>query len=200
MKAFLRRHSLILSILTGLIVLFGIARGIGEILGPATCRDGWASSSIGSRGACSWHGGVDRSRNILILPNIALAWFAARKLFLRLNPPPPPRPVDPASYGWCPKCRGPVHWDREQPNLLRCTGVRCARGQNSLSGLPACRHLGCFLRLFRHRRAQCGAGMLLRKARRGRSRGKHFMGCSRYPSCFGTRRIDIKAVKPPGVL
>ena len=119
MKAFFRRHSLMLSIMTGLIVFFGVARGIGEILGPATCRDGWASSSIGSRGACSWHGGVDRSRNILILPNIALAWFAARKLFLRLNPPSPPRPVDPAPYKRCPKCHGPVHWDREQPTSRR---------------------------------------------------------------------------------
>ncbi len=24
----------------------------------STCRDGWASHSIGRRGACSWHGGV----------------------------------------------------------------------------------------------------------------------------------------------
>jgi hypothetical protein len=28
----------------------------------STCRDGWRSPSIGSSGACSWHGGVDRSR------------------------------------------------------------------------------------------------------------------------------------------
>jgi hypothetical protein len=28
------------------------------VLGPATCRDGWASPSIGRSGACSHHGGV----------------------------------------------------------------------------------------------------------------------------------------------
>ncbi len=31
---------------------------LGYVLGPATCRDGWASSSIGRSGACSHHGGV----------------------------------------------------------------------------------------------------------------------------------------------
>ncbi len=31
---------------------------IGVFFGAAVCSDGWASSSIGSRGACSYHGGV----------------------------------------------------------------------------------------------------------------------------------------------
>ena len=31
---------------------------LGYLLGPATCRDGWASPSIGRSGACSHHGGV----------------------------------------------------------------------------------------------------------------------------------------------
>jgi hypothetical protein len=32
------------------------------IVGPPRCRSGWQSPSIGLRGACSHHGGVDRSR------------------------------------------------------------------------------------------------------------------------------------------
>lgn len=31
------------------------------VFGPQTCEDGWASTSIGRAGACSWHGGVDDS-------------------------------------------------------------------------------------------------------------------------------------------
>lgn len=33
----------------------------------------------------------------------------------------------------------------------------------------------------------CGASMVLRTARRGRRRGKQFWGCSRFPSCMGSR-------------
>ena len=36
------------------------------MLGPVKCRDGYASSAIGRSGACSSHGGVDRSRDTLI--------------------------------------------------------------------------------------------------------------------------------------
>ena len=38
--------------------------GLRCMLGPTTCRDGWASPSIGIQGACSWHGGVDHSKEI----------------------------------------------------------------------------------------------------------------------------------------
>jgi hypothetical protein len=31
--------------------------------GPPTCNDGWASPSIGTRGACSWHGGVKQDHS-----------------------------------------------------------------------------------------------------------------------------------------
>jgi hypothetical protein len=37
-----------------------------EMLGPVKCRDGYASSAIGRSGACSSHGGIDRSRDVLI--------------------------------------------------------------------------------------------------------------------------------------
>lgn len=37
----------------------------------------------------------------------------------------------------------------------------------------------------------CGALMVKRLARRGRSRGKEFWGCSQYPSCHGTRNIPL---------
>jgi DNA-binding helix-hairpin-helix protein with protein kinase domain len=36
---------------------------------------------------------------------------------------------------------------------------------------------------------RCGSGMVKRKAKRGRNAGGYFWGCSRYPSCKGTRNI-----------
>ena len=38
-----------------------------ELIGPAKCNDGWTSSSIGKRGACSHHGGVNRLPGNLVL-------------------------------------------------------------------------------------------------------------------------------------
>lgn len=51
----------------GVLVFWIASIGLARISGPATCRDGWGSSSIGSRGACSWHGGVDRTGDLLIV-------------------------------------------------------------------------------------------------------------------------------------
>ena len=39
---------------------------VGQIP-PATCRDGWQSPSIGLRGACSHHGGVERHGGLYLL-------------------------------------------------------------------------------------------------------------------------------------
>lgn len=50
--------SLSISLIIGLI----FSASINLLLGPVTCKSGWRSPSIGSRGACSHHGGVeDRS-------------------------------------------------------------------------------------------------------------------------------------------
>jgi len=42
-----------------------------------TCGDGWHSPSIGRRGACSHHGGVDRiAGNLVLFGSGAAAWLA----------------------------------------------------------------------------------------------------------------------------
>jgi hypothetical protein len=48
--------------------------------GPVTCKDGWASPSIGRQGACSWHGGVDRTRQNLAFWGSVLLGFVAYEL------------------------------------------------------------------------------------------------------------------------
>ena len=62
LKERLKKHPVAAAIVSFFILNILIGVLIGEILGPVKCRDGWNSPSIGQRGACSWHGGVDRSR------------------------------------------------------------------------------------------------------------------------------------------
>ena len=65
-----------------------------QMLGPVKCSDGYASSSIGRSGACSSHGGVDKSRDALIA---VLSLAGAGAIFVWCAPigrPPSPAPID----------------------------------------------------------------------------------------------------------
>lgn len=150
-------------------VLFTIVAG--QLLGPLKCRDGWASASIGSQGACSWHGGVDRSRDglsfiFMIGAGLVGAGFYATRLAQRLDKSPPKPPSPPVSRSGGPSL---TQSDRtaSSPLMRRTKPIVPAR-----PGAKACPH--------------CGSGMRLRTARRGARRGKRFWGCSRYPDCTGT--------------
>lgn len=59
--------------LIGAIVFIVLFIGTEIALGPRTCFDGWASGSIGMPGACSWHGGIDNSRYLLLLPYFGIS-------------------------------------------------------------------------------------------------------------------------------
>ena len=48
----------------------------GIFSGPTSCADGWRSPSIGSRGACSYHGGVTRTGSLWFLISIAVGFAA----------------------------------------------------------------------------------------------------------------------------
>jgi hypothetical protein len=126
---------------------------------PTSCRDGWHSSSIGRRGACSWHGGVtDHGAGALSMLISLVAgvgagmWRSAvedaeyerEKVQREAIAETAPQPITPPS-----------------PAPLRET-ITCPR---------------------------CGYPMQKRVARRGRNAGGYFMGCSRYPRCSGTRPI-----------
>jgi hypothetical protein len=56
------------------VITFIIAMTVtGYLMGPTKCNSGWASSSIGKRGACSHHGGVNRTPGMLrFLASLAL--------------------------------------------------------------------------------------------------------------------------------
>src|SRR6516225_1261055 len=63
-----------------------------EMLGPVKCSDGYASPSIGRSGACSSHGGVDKSRDALIA---VLSLAGAGAIFIWCAPigRAPPTPI-----------------------------------------------------------------------------------------------------------
>lgn len=66
------KHLIISTGVVFLLVFIG-----GAILeGPSRCSDGWASSSIGHRGACSHHGGVSHSGGLALLLSLIAAGAA----------------------------------------------------------------------------------------------------------------------------
>jgi hypothetical protein len=48
------RPNIIIGVIAGILVFVALQ----FLLPPVVCRDGWRSSSIGRKGACSYHGGV----------------------------------------------------------------------------------------------------------------------------------------------
>lgn len=52
---------LVISIFAGIVAIYAMGQITSKVFGPARCRDGWDSPSIGRQGACSHHGGVNRS-------------------------------------------------------------------------------------------------------------------------------------------
>jgi hypothetical protein len=55
----------------GVLVFFILYFLGSQLIGPIRCVDGWKSFSIGSQGACSYHGGVDKTpRNIVLIISV----------------------------------------------------------------------------------------------------------------------------------
>ncbi len=174
-----------LSIIIGFVAFIGLSVLAGQMLGPVKCRDGWASGSIGRQGACSWHGGVDRSRGALsfvfmVIGGVAGFGFYGSKFADRLDQPrrppqssqPPANrsaPPDPSSPDSTPKTVAPL----APPEPRQPKPIIPAR-----PGSKAC--------------PKCGSGMRLRTARHGPRRGKKFWGCNRYPDCKGAINVDRK--------
>lgn len=169
-------HAGKLSIAGGAAMLFGGGKLLRVILGPARCRDGWHSSSIGSRGACSWHGGVDNSAGffflLLLVASIAFGFWLYGKLENRATLPP----LEPAFHK-CLECGITLADHNTGQDVSRC--ATCSADENAGQGkgdarpAPKC--------------PDCGGGMVERTARNGKWAGQRFLGCRRYPRCRGIR-------------
>lgn len=88
-----RRGKVTVGVFGGVFLLLMIFLGSAFDL-RARCASGWVSSSIGSRGACSHHGGVDRTRGTLaFFFSLGVAGYAARRTYLKLETSPEDIPV-----------------------------------------------------------------------------------------------------------
>lgn len=162
--------------LVGIIVFLVSMILLSILFGAAVCSDGWASPSIGRRGACSSHGGVDRTLGVvkLLLSLGATCWaviaYSSKRdkwlararetnevstvaatnnsdaILKTAQPPATPQPIQPPP----PRERQP-----KQSSKVKC---------------PI-----------------CGGSMSLRTARVGKNAGGKFWGCKRFPRCKGTK-------------
>lgn len=155
--------------LVGIIVFLVAMVLLSILVGGAVCSDGWASASIGRRGACSSHGGVDRTVGVIkfLLSIGATVWavvaYSARRekwlAKLRANSEIPTASPDIILEVIPPSAKTPV----PRPKVTHPKSspkVKC----------PI-----------------CGGGMSVRTARVGKNIGGKFWGCKRFPRCKGTK-------------
>jgi hypothetical protein len=60
----------------GVAAALAVLIAVKVLSGPASCADGWRSPSIGTRGACSYHGGVARGGSLWFLISLAVGFAA----------------------------------------------------------------------------------------------------------------------------
>lgn len=142
-------------------VKFGAAAFVATLIflnlisGPLTCNSGWGSPSIGSPGACSHHGGVDRTPVFLRFLASAAAGIAVGRWAAKRGEAPVRQPANvvaaqrkrdeqlelqdeplrrnlearlapPNATTNCSKCSGPMTGIVEAGVIfLRCTDVDC---------------------------------------------------------------------------
>jgi hypothetical protein len=120
--------------LAGAAVFLAVVLAAGFLPGPISCADGWLSPSIGRQGACSSHGGVDRSRDRVAFVGAMGAggltyWLAARH---RRHGRTEPR-LSPSDGPLCPRC------GRSMVERTARRGRHAGSRFFGCSGYPACR-------------------------------------------------------------
>jgi len=133
---------------------------------PTTCNDGWHSPSIGRQGACSWHGGVNNTPQ-------SLGFFASVLLGL----------IAFALSVWLEQRRVSQVQEtaKDKPVPINDETRRTINELRELVRNPTSNGITCPL---------CGSVMHKRLAKKGPRSGKYFWGCSKYPTCRGTRNLE----------
>ena len=159
----------------GIIVFLGTMILLSILIGGAVCSDGWASASIGRRGACSSHGGVDRTVDVIkFLLSIGatgwavIAYSAKREKWLanlRINSKIPTATATATA--------SPDIILEDIPPLANTAVPRPKETLSKSSSKVKC--------------PICGGGMSVRTARVGKNAGGKFWGCKRFPRCKGTK-------------
>lgn len=137
------------------------------ILGSGSCSDGFMSSSIGRRGACSHHGGVSVLSKMSFPLSLTVSGLIASWLFSMLSKENTET--------------------KESSRDLKSNSENLNQGSNitTLNIMPQ-KNIQKN-RSLSNKCPRCKSKLVLRTAKRGRNSGNKFWGCSRYPRCRGTR-------------
>lgn len=142
------------------------------LLSGDSCSDGFLSSSIGSRGACSHHGGVSFFSKIkvpLIFSITGLVWY-----FLNTLTKNKKNTCENTNTNYSDKNGVDViltKYNQDEIIATKLQDKKIAKAKDTSKKCPKCR-----------------AKLVLRVAKKGKNPGNKFWGCSRYPRCRGTRK------------
>ncbi len=162
--------------LVGIVVFLGAMILLSILFGGAVCSDGWASASIGRRGACSSHGGIDRTAGVIkfLLSIGATVWAVVAYSAGREK--------------WLAKLRA----NSEIPTTATATEIEMPNIDTKVIPPPA--NISVPPPKAAHSKSSskvkcpiCGGGMSVRTARVGKNAGGKFWGCKRFPRCKGTK-------------
>lgn len=154
-----------LSIGVGVAVFIAGQIVLGTLLGPRSCSDGWESSSIGRRGACSSHGGVDQTIPMLTLLLGIVGGIGAGRLTWRLRNPAPSKPAN-----------------RNAPSSPNATTTSAPpKDLRLVLNIPPIEDEGnpC---------PKCGGEMVEHMTNVGPRAGTVYLGCAQFPYCSGIRQ------------
>ena len=114
-------------ILGGIISFIAVFITLSFLLPSATCQDGWKSGSIGRSGACSYHGGVDRSMSgMRFWLSLGVAIAAGFYIRRQDRPSTSRNPASEAPRSSCPNCRGPIYmYEKDGTPFSECSNSAC---------------------------------------------------------------------------
>lgn len=167
------------------ILIFVLLFAIGSFLvGEAVCSDGWASPSIGKRGACSSHGGVRKWPGYLVL---IFSLVAAVFYYIKRN--------DAYKKYTDGLMASDLGSEGERGNLNQEKNIKVisspAKNENPFKTkkIPSSESIST------PRCPKCRSKMILRVAKRGKNIGGKFWGCRKFPRCRGTSPFVEEARK-----
>lgn len=162
-----------------ILIFFLLFIPLSILIPGSVCSDGWQSSSIGSRGACSHHGGVSSLPKFLLFFAFCISLYGAFYINDLLN-------------------KKKSHDVKKEDNLVlpeEKTGTLGPENQmngsitqssNMIKNNPVKKLSKTEKRV---RCPRCRSSMRIRIAKKGKNIGNKFYGCSKFPRCRGTKEL-----------
>ncbi len=166
---------------------------LGRLAGATTCQDGWQSPSIGSRGACSYHGGVDRTKFGIVFFVSASAGIAIWWLLARRNQKLAEARRVAEHFVWKENFLSSKRTSADSSNASIDPTNRSATELPTVLSGPTTTRKSATGKLC----LNCGAPMLSMIAADGPIKGLHWR-CERFPQCDWIELIDVPSKRSRG--